>query len=371
MKKILLPMIILVTAVLTSSPALAEVREGAFTISPFVGGYTFDGVQHINTNVAAGLRFGYNLTKNWGVEALFSHVPVRSTNAFNTAKRDQYGVRGDILYHFMPESRLVPFVALGDGWSKTVTTNLDNDDATLAYGGGVKYFLTDWLALRGDVRHIFSFHPSDQWKDNYWQNVEYTAGLTFQFDMPRPATPAVKEAMPVEEVKPPIPAPVEVIPPPVPAPASGPDEVILPGRLPSPQAPVPAPVPEPIPAPVHIWEGPTSWRAEKTEVPEGKILVTGFKIVQNSLEIIATGHCYYHVYTLAQPSRLVIDITNGLNGFRDNRIQINKIGISAVRLEDNPEFLRIILDSAQENLLPYRIEEIESGLKVIVTKPNP
>ena len=110
--------------------------------------------------------------------------------------------------------------------------------------------------------------------------------------------------------------------------------------------------------------------AEKTDVPEGKILVVGYKVVDNSLEIIATDKVKnYKVYTLAQPSRLVIDITDGLNGFRTNSILIRRLGIATVRMEDTPDYLRIILDAAQENLLPYRIEETEKGLKVIVTKP--
>jgi Outer membrane protein beta-barrel domain/AMIN domain len=380
MNKTLLPLILLVTAFLTSSPAFAEVQGGAFTFSPFVGAYTFDGVQHLQTNVSTGLRYGYNLDEHWAGEVQFTYVPLETTNAAITGKGELYGVGANLLYHFMPKNRLVPFVVLGGNWlSSTVAGHTESDRASLDYGVGLKYFLNDFVALRVDARHIFSFHRSHPLTGSvdYWQNAEYNAGLSFQFGAPPPATPVLKAEAPAPEpveMKPaPAPEPVEMKPAPAPAPppAHGPDEMLLPGRLPSPPSAPPAPAPEPAPAPAPAWEGPNSWQAEKTVAPEGKILVTGFRIVQNSLEIRATQRFYYQIYTLAQPSRLVIDINNGLNGFRDNRIDINKIGISALRLEDNPDFLRIILDAAQENLLPYRIEELEKGLKVIVTTPKP
>jgi len=375
MKKILVLFMSCLTLIAMAAPVSAEVQGGAFTFSPFFGGYVFDGTQHLNAAIAPGFRAGYNFTKNWSLEGGFTYVPLSSTNALVTTKGDQYNLRGELLYHLMPENRLVPFLALGGGWSKTVNFFGDNADATLNYGGGVKYFINDWMALRGDVRHILSFHGSELGAGGNWSNIEYNFGLSFQIPLPKAAPPVAKveEAAPPAPEPPPAPAPAPP-PPPAPAPApgaaTGPSELVLPGRLATPAPPPSAAVPEPVAPPAPpAWEGPTSWVAEKTEPPPGKVMVTGFKVVQNSLEIKATGRCIYQAYTLAQPSRLVIDIANGLNGFRDTRIQISRIGIEAVRMEDNSDFLRIILDSAQENLLPYRIEEMENGLKVIVTKP--
>jgi outer membrane beta-barrel protein len=387
MKKTILLLVALVTTCTVASTAVAAVQGGEITITPFVGGYTFDGIQHLETNFAAGLGLGYNLTKHWGVEGRFTYAPLRSTAPIITTKKgDQYSLKGELLYHFMPDNRLVPFVALGGGWSRTTKLfGPENDDATIDYGGGVKYFITDWMALRGDVRHIFSFHTSNQGATDFWQNLEYTVGLTFQIPLRKNAAPVAK----VEEAKAapapvpaPVPTPVEAkaeVPAPVPAPmearsaapaATGPNELLLQGRLPSAAGQAPALEAAPAPGPPAGWEGPTSWMAEKTDVPEGKILVVGYKVAGNSLEIIATDKVpNYKVYTLAQPSRLVIDITNGLNGFRTNNIPISRLGIATVRMEDTPDYLRIILDAAQENLLPYRIEETEKGLKVIVTKP--
>jgi len=80
MKK--LTALILSSAVLCimAAPAVAGEREGAFSISPFVGGYTFDGVQHLKTAPVYGLRLGYDLTKSWGMEAVGDYLSTRGTH---------------------------------------------------------------------------------------------------------------------------------------------------------------------------------------------------------------------------------------------------------------------------------------------------
>jgi OOP family OmpA-OmpF porin len=99
----------------------------------------------------------------------------------------------DALYNFMPERRLVPYFALGGGGitaghGSEFNAGGSNTSATLNAGGGLKYFLTDSLALRGDARQLFIFEH--QIKNNW----EYTAGVTFLFGdkkaAPAPAAPA-------------------------------------------------------------------------------------------------------------------------------------------------------------------------------------
>ena len=62
----------------------------------------------------------------------------------------------------------------------------------LNYGVGLKIFLTDDLALRGDIRHVVAFDQGlDEWNktDN---NLLYSAGLTYQFGGTRPAVAPVQ-----------------------------------------------------------------------------------------------------------------------------------------------------------------------------------
>jgi OOP family OmpA-OmpF porin len=95
----------------------------------------------------------------------------------------------------MPDSRLVPYVAAGLG-GITLEDNPDgsNTNPLYNYGGGVKYFLNDNVALRGDVRHMVTF-------DDHYNNLVYAVGLTFQF-------PTKQEVVPVAAPPEPEPAPV-------------------------------------------------------------------------------------------------------------------------------------------------------------------
>lgn len=113
----------------------------------------------------------------------------------------------------------------------------------------------------------------------------------------------------------------------------------------------------------------SSWRAETTVAPAGKLLITGLNLEQNGLEIVASGPVRsYRVVTLTQPSRLVIEIKNGLSGFAQKSVPINRLGIATVSFENSGGVQRVILEGGSRmRLIPYRIQETASGLKVIVT----
>ena len=207
------------TVVLSAAVGQAENRAGSFNLTPFIGGYTFDGTQDLEPSLLYGLRAGYNFTKNIGLEGMIAYAPtVEDRNDFDDANMLNY--RLEALYNFFPESRLVPFLAVGYGGT---TLRFDKSEDAKAgvfgYGAGVKYAMTDNLALRADVRHlIIDRGPTVN-------NYEYTLGLNYQFGgntaikpAPAPAPAPVAKPAPVPEVKP-APAPVE---PPKPAPAPAP-----------------------------------------------------------------------------------------------------------------------------------------------------
>ena len=188
-----------------STPAIAQIRPGAFSLSPFVGGFWFDGGEDLKQRPVYGLRLGQDFTKNWGAELLFDYV--RTEYEARDLDTNVYNYRIEGLYHFMPESRLVPFLAAGlGGMSIDYIGDKRNQNRFVAdYGAGVKYFITDWLALRGDVRHVLAF-------GSVHSNLEYTVGLTFYFGGAKPAPVPVAEAKPVEEPIRPEPVAPAVIP---------------------------------------------------------------------------------------------------------------------------------------------------------------
>lgn len=193
----------------TASFASAANREGQFSVSPVIGGYTYEGKQHLDTSLIYGLRAGYNFTKNLGVEALFDYVNTEPTTA--TTDVDMYRFGGELLYHFYPDNAFVPYLAAGFGGLNFDAKGVDKRvRGAFDYGVGAKYFLNDSFALRGDVRHIL-YNMNDRTNNN----VEYTLGAYIPFGGVKPA------AKPVEPL--PVPAPKVVeTPAPVPAPAPAP-----------------------------------------------------------------------------------------------------------------------------------------------------
>jgi len=166
-------------------PALAQNRAGAITLSPFVGGYMFDCFQDLENVWYFGMRVGYNYTDHWGSEAMFGYVPTES-DARGYRGEDvsvfRYGI--DVLYHFQPEKRFVPFVAAGYGGIQINDPSglNDHDRGMFDYGVGFKWFITENVALRADVRHDLFCEF-----DEICNNFEYTGGLTILFGGNTPA----------------------------------------------------------------------------------------------------------------------------------------------------------------------------------------
>jgi OmpA-OmpF porin, OOP family len=203
-KKIgILTVIVMLMAVVTA--AQAEVRAGSFTVTPFIGGYNFEGNEDYQYPYLAtfGLRAGYNFTEHWGAEGYFNYVPAKAivypiTNS-DDVNIGGYGIEG--LYHFMPESYIVPFLAVGIGGIhyQNPAGIEDRNKLSVDYGAGVKiflpdsvakFFMADDIALRADIRHILPLNDT-------YNNFLYTAGITFSFGGKNKAVAATKAEEPV------------------------------------------------------------------------------------------------------------------------------------------------------------------------------
>jgi len=180
-KKLAVLMCAIVSAWIVAAPVSAGERAGAVSISPFAGGYTFDGVQHLKTAPVFGLRLGYDLTKYLGVEAVGNYQATEGTHSDRSINAMSY--RLDLLFNMIPDGPLVPYLAVGGGGityghgSNGLKINDRTTDATVNAGLGLKYFVTDSIALRGDARQLFILESPNMPKYNW----EYTAGVTFLF----------------------------------------------------------------------------------------------------------------------------------------------------------------------------------------------
>ena len=213
----------------STTAAFGAVKEGTFSVTPLVGGYVFDGSDTLDPTLVLGIRGGYNFTKNIGIEALYDYAT--STDGkygpLTDISMQRYG--GQVLYHFFPDSVFVPYVAAGFSGVKFDGTGVNNKThGAVDYGVGAKYFVTDDIAVRADLRHIHYNYDSAKYND-----MEFTLGAYFQFGAAAPAAKAIAPA----------PAPAKV----VAAPAATPEPVIV---IAAPAAaPAPIIVPAPVPAP--------------------------------------------------------------------------------------------------------------------------
>lgn len=99
-----------------------------------------------------------------------------------------FGIDG--LYHFNVTPNLVPFLSAGIGGLRHDGPQGQGfyPEYAFNYGAGLKYFVADNVAVRADMRHAYL-------PDDHLNNLEYTAGVTFQFGGVTPAArPADKAA---------------------------------------------------------------------------------------------------------------------------------------------------------------------------------
>jgi OOP family OmpA-OmpF porin len=166
--------LIVFSFVIFSGSVFAENKAGLFTLNPHGGGFVFDNAKSLSNGSVVGLGFGYNYTDHFGVEANFSYINSGSKRS-RGGDADGYMYRLDGIYNFVPERSVVPYLSAGLG---AITINNerheDDTDAILGIGGGFKYYLSDDLAFRADVRQFYAFEDSIN-------NYAYTFGVTFHF----------------------------------------------------------------------------------------------------------------------------------------------------------------------------------------------
>lgn len=188
-----------------AAAASAGNKGGDFSVSPVIGGLSFESDTDLEYSTLYGGRFGYNFTDAFGIEALFDYARPKFDDGNTSETLYYYRYGGDLLYHFMPEKKFVPFIAVG-----AAGVNFNNDAAGMKgehtkelfdYGMGFKYFVTEDVAWRFDVRHLFN---------HTHQELNYTVGLYIPFggalaklaDPPPPPVNVAKELVPVPPAAP-------------------------------------------------------------------------------------------------------------------------------------------------------------------------
>jgi OOP family OmpA-OmpF porin len=189
---------IMMFMLILSNVVSAQVRPYTLSVTPYIGVYAFDKDQNLGDPPVYGISLGYNFTKYFGVEASGEFIATKydlhvSADGWKDRTSRVGNYRVDGVFNLIPDSRLVPFVFAGfGGQSIDYPQNVPNRAAfAVDFGAGLKFFFTDWLALRGDVREIYVFDESRK-------DFETTLGLAFYFGGPKPA-PVAKAEPKVEE----------------------------------------------------------------------------------------------------------------------------------------------------------------------------
>jgi len=182
----------------------AEVRGGAITLGLSAGGYLFEGNQDYRDNYTLGWRAGYNFTENIGAEFFWNWVPSQYEDDRVDDTNRVYVTAIEGIYHFNPRSNFVPFLAVGIGGThySSGDDELVPSKFALDYGAGVKYFVTDNLALRADVRHVLPLGESDD--DEYGDNPhsihnDLMATLGISYQIGGEGAKRIAKPVPVEE----------------------------------------------------------------------------------------------------------------------------------------------------------------------------
>ncbi|MBA4373305.1 MAG: hypothetical protein C0402_10660 [Thermodesulfovibrio sp.] len=243
-------------------PARAEIREGSFEINPFIGYCTTANSPVFCHKDIFGIRMGYNITRHWEIEGAYNKV---------NSSAELVGI--DALYHLTPDKRFVPFILAGIGYGHIEPSRNPHYDTMMGdVGVGFKYFLTDNVAFRSEIRDVVT----------HSNNVIVSAGFTIALGgktrkMVAATVPAAEPVItPKPEPKP------EIKPQPKPEPKSE-------------AKPLPvAAVPEAKPSPVRIVLEDVHFANDKYSLtPEAKDILQRniLKLKENSgLELEIQGH---------------------------------------------------------------------------------
>jgi outer membrane beta-barrel protein len=184
-------------------PAMAQVTAGSHEIHGYVGEAFGDDVTdrrisgrqpELDDDVTYGLRYGYNLTDNWGIEFSLGQTNSSVTGlAGRDIDLDLTTFDVDAIYHFNPSGPFVPYLVAGLGYASAdldrpivgtvdgITARINDDEGfTANVGFGAKYFVTDRVSLRFDARYRYVDQVVNHFDDSL-NTFETTLGVGFKF----------------------------------------------------------------------------------------------------------------------------------------------------------------------------------------------
>lgn len=143
---------------LGSHNASASNRPGAVTLTPGIGYDFFANKRNLNnTAVLPTIALAYNFTEQWALEGMYGSLTTnyKPANMQGGTNGRLYTIAG--LYRFTPHGMFEPYVSAGLGVLYLNPNGSDaNSQADLNAGIGTQIFFDKSVALRGEVRDLYT-----------------------------------------------------------------------------------------------------------------------------------------------------------------------------------------------------------------------
>ncbi len=172
-------------------------EKGDFELGVYGGGALLDDYLGLNPKDSGlvGARFGYFFTPRLSLEVSYQKIfsktqvipatiPELDLAGLENIDLDINSARLNLLWNFRQCKKIRPFVTLGAGYEEVQPKDFDsNTDLGFNIGGGARFFVVDWFAVRLDGRIVATDFSQGQLSD--WQNnIEVGLGASFLFGAP-------------------------------------------------------------------------------------------------------------------------------------------------------------------------------------------
>jgi OOP family OmpA-OmpF porin len=142
------------------------------TLSPMLGYYNYDSDRGVDDEKLYSIGLGYELNDKWGLEFVYLKADTETKRSNVDVDLDQ--IRLDAIYNLNRNNNIQPYLAAGIGENEFDSRFGSDDETIINGGGGLKYFVTPKLSLRGDVRLINSL-------DEEKTDIAFSLGLQYTF----------------------------------------------------------------------------------------------------------------------------------------------------------------------------------------------
>ena len=187
------------------TPYMGFMVGGDFEDHSLHGSDYYYGTIDLDSAFTWGVRLGFGLTRGIAVELQLSHTPTAfnsgSWNSFfdeNGSKItdvDLYMLHTSLLFDLC-QGPIVPYLALGIGTTVfDMNYGEDKNRFTGSFGGGIKFWINDYMSLRTEVRgysifidhkdyggyyHNGYYYDYNDYNDEFLNNLETTIALSFR-----------------------------------------------------------------------------------------------------------------------------------------------------------------------------------------------